>query len=696
MRRWGRFFLLFLLVDLGAVAVRAQTPLWSGIINAPRATNWQNAGVTGGIPDATWTQCGSTIAAYGSSGSPASPAAINNAISACGPNTYVQLGAGTFYLNGGLLVNGQNNVAIRGMGANSTFLIFSGNNSCQGAYSTVCFQSPDVNWNGGPSNGPVNWTASSYAQGATSISLASVPNLKVGNPIILDQLDDTTDIGSLLENASTTPGSFTSPGSPGPYSLQGDNGEANRPGRGQLQIVTVTQCDGNSTPGHSCSSGNNITISPGLIMPQWSASKAPQAWWASGPIENVGVENLSINATNAGFGAGWGSGVEFFNVLNGWVKGVETIATSRAAVQSYYSARITVRDSYFFLASNSTSTSYGFECYASSDDLVENNIFQAIAGPLTINGSCEGVVLGYNFAIMQYYTSSAGWMMPMSNSHGINTDYDLYEGNIGSQVNGDVFHGSHNMDTLFRNYFIGNLPACTTSPFGTPYLSAVFGACTSNQVPIYLLSFSRFFNIIGNVLGQPGIQTGYASGSPPIYALGPGDAGDIPGTSTFVTVPSDPQVAATLFRWGNWDVVSNATRWCGTSSDAGWATTCGGTSEVPTSNPFYPNAIPTKGDTAAGQAALPPSFYYSSQPSWWPSSKPWPSIGPDVSGGNISGTGGHANTNPAEDCFLTVMGGAPSGTNLTPLSFNANTCYGSGSTTTQVPQPPSNLSATVQ
>jgi hypothetical protein len=420
-------------------------------------------------------------------------------------------------------------------------------------------------------------------------------------------------------------------------------------------------------------------------MPNWSAINSPQAWWASGPVENVGVEELSIDATNSGFGAGWGSGVEFFNVLNGWVKGVRTIATSRAAVQAYYSARVTVRDSYFFLATNSTSTSYGFECYASSDDLVENNIFQAIAGPLTINGSCEGAVLGYNFAIMQYYTSSAGWTMPMSNSHGINTDYDLYEGNIGSEVNGDVFHGPHNMDTLFRNYFTGNLPACTTSPFGTAYLSAVFGACTSNQVPIELLSFSRFFNIVGNVLGQPGIQNGYTTGTP-IYALGAGDSGSL-GTGPVVTVPNDPVVQSSIMRWGNWDVVTNATRWCGNSSDPGWSTTCGSTSEVPASYAFYPNAVPSS-------TTLPASFYYSSQPSWWPASKPWPLIGPDVSGGNISGLGGHANTNPAEDCYLNTMGGASNGTGG-PYTFDADSCYGSSAPTSGPPQPPTSLTATV-
>ena len=97
---------------------------------------------------------------------------------------------------------------------------------------------------------------------------------------------------------------------------------------------------------------------------------------------------------------------------------------------------------------------------------------------------------------------------------------------------------------------------------------------------------------------------------------------------------------------------------------------------------------------------LPASFYYRSTPSWWPSGKTWPPIGPDVSSGNLglcnggtypdnmvtsssfctggtfagSDAGGHANSNPAMDCYLNVMGGPPDGSG-SALSFNANACY---------------------
>jgi hypothetical protein len=111
-------------------------------------------------------------------------------------------------------------------------------------------------------------------------------------------------------------------------------------------------------------------------------------------------------------------------------------------------------------------------------------------------------------------------------------------------------------------------------------------------------------------------------------------------------------------RWGNYDTVNAGSRF--------------NSSEVPSSlggaQAPYSNPVP-------GNNNLPPSFYYSTRPAWWTSTtKPWPPIGPDVGGGNISGVAGHAYTIPAEDCYLNTMNGATDGT-AGPYKFNANTCY---------------------
>ena len=405
-------------------------------------------------------------------------------------------------------------------------------------------------------------------------------------------------------------------------------------------------------------------------MPNWSSGKSPQAWWATSPIHGVGIEDVSLDHTGSGSSS---AGIEIFNCVDCWVSGVRDIDTGRAHVQILASARVTVRDSYFFLTKNSVSQSYGVECFSCSDVLVENNMFQAVASPEMINGASSGMVIGYNFSINNYYTGSSGYSLPSAYLHTAGTENVLFEGNVGNQLHGDLFHGTHNFVTAFRNRFAPQ-PACWTG--GSPYSNASFGACNNGLATIAMDSFSRFFNLVGNVLGTSGINKGYDSGSALIFDIGGGN------TEGSVTIGTDPNVELTLLRWGNWDAITNGTKW--------------DTSEVPSSlsgaQSPYSNPVP-------GSQTLPASFYYSTKPAWWPSAKSWPPIGPDVSGGNISGTGGHAFTIPAQDCFVNVMKAKADGTGPV-ASFNADACYpGSGGSPnpppSNPPNPPSGLNATV-
>ena len=645
--------------------------LWSGIIAPSRAVDWTRAGVVGGIPSASWRQCGSTISAGSSAET------INRTIAACKPTSpyrtggrYVLLAGGTFNLSTGIVL--KSGVALRGMGADQTFLVFSRNNGCQGPGADICFESADLNWKRQPSNGPVNVTGN-LAAGSTMITLAHVPNLRVGNPIIIDQADDTCDSGGVLVTDLTTSCLATAPGVNGPYSQQGNGGGDNRSERNQMQFVVVTSCGRVTAPGASCSGKDvSVGISPGLYMPNWSSAKTPQAWWATNPISWTGVEDLSIDNS-----AVVTPGITFFNAFNGWVKGVRDINSQRAHIHVESSAHVSIVDSYFFLTQNSQAQSYGFECYGGSDHFVENNIFQGVSGPFILNSACSGTVLAYNFDINNYYTGSAGYINAMSNLHAP-TNMILFEGNVGPQIYGDVFHGTSNFATVFRNYLIGNQPACWLS--GSTFASASFGPCNNDQTPLQILAFQRFHNIVGNVLGQPGIQKMYVgTGSRTVYILGEGNS-----------LNRDPNVARTLLRWGNYDVVTKAVRFCGNSSDTGWSTTCGGKSEVPINlagvQASYSNPVPIYGDRGAGQAPMAASFYHPSRPEWWPAGKPWPAIGPDVAGGNVGGVDGHVYTIPAEDCFLNVMRGNSSGTGG-PYSFNESTCYGPGGTGGNRPSP---------
>jgi len=564
------------------------------------------------------------------------------------------LAAGTYNLNPGIDFAGSSNVMLQGAGANQTLLVITGGGAaCHNHFGNVCLAltNNETNWSGGPTN-TSNWTAG-YAQGTTNITLSSVTNLKVGYMLILDQADDPADTGSVFvcDNNTISP----------PCSLESNVGNSQRTHRNQRQFVTVASCGTVTTFGASCN-GTNVTITPGLRMNNWRASQSPGAWWPTSPLFNSGVSNLSIDGTNS-VGA---EGIVHDNCIGCVTRGVRVIAFGKAGNEIAYSVRSSVLDSYFYLNQTNQTSAYASESFGTSDSLIQNNIFQYSAGPLMFNSDCTGCVAGYNFLINEFYTGSSGWSMPGSSQHTAGTDMLLYEGNVGAQSAADNFHGTHNFITEFRNYWTGTQVKCWISG---SYPTATFGTCNNDRLAVMLRAYSRFYNFVGNVLGTQGINTTYMNNSSEdatIYSIGNGN------TESGVTVPNDPQVAATLFRWGNYDVVNASNRFLA--------------SEVPTGIGTYANPVPAS-------QVLPSSFYLSTRPSWW-RSMPWPAIGPDVTGGSGTGLGGHVYSNPAQDCYLNVMHGPADGTGSV-LTFNADTCY-AGATAPAPPAPPTNLIITVQ
>lgn len=518
----------------------------------------------------------------------------------------MSLAAGTYNLSAGINFGGTSNVTLRGAGADQTFLVFSAGSSCQGPNVDVCIAG-DNNWNGGPLH-TANWTAG-YAIGTTTITLDSTTGLTVGNFIILDQLDDTSDSGGIYICQTQ-----------GVCSLEGPSGSG-RSGRQQEQIVQVTGI-----------SGSNVTISPGLYMPNWSAAKSPGAWWGNTIIKGAGLENLSIDNSNSNAQ----SNIRLQNAENCWVRGVRSLNGDRNHVWMFIASHNTIESNYFYGTLNAASQSYGVEGYMSSDNLVQNNILQHIVAGLMENGSNSGDVEAYNFSFDDHY-SVATWMMGQFWAHAGAIDHILLEGDEGPSAETDPIHGTHHFLTFFRNYWIG----WETGK-------------TQQTNAIYVYTFGRFYNVVGNVLGKVGYHNNYQTTPPSgtsantsVYNIGwSGNQG-----TTSSSLPNDPIAVSSMLRWGNYDVVNGAVRWNST--------------EVPTSDPNFPNSVP-------GNHLLPTSMYLSSQPAWWTmqsgfgTTPPFPAIGPDVTGG--TGPGGFAYEIPAELCFDHMTGGPP-------LTFNAAACY---------------------
>ena len=660
-----------LAIVLMPLSVYPQT--WSGILAPSRAIDWSKAGVIGGIPTHRLQCVTSACRTVTSAGARSTAEQIQAAISSAPPNTYVFLPAGRYKLTAGLTWNAKNNVTLRGAGANQTSLTFSAYAGCQGLAAPICFQSSDTNYWGSPSN-LANWVAN-YSPGSTSITLAHVTHLSVGWPITLDQMDDASsgDSGDI----------FVCYAPKLVCSSNGDNGGGPRPGRSQQQIVTVVSISGKGP--------YTVGISPGLYMPNWVKSKSPQAWWPSQPVFGDGVEHLSIDAT----AASPQTNIGIFNCVGCYVNGITSIHPKRSHIQIFQSLHCTVQHSYFYLTGSSASVNYGVETIPASDSLIQNNIFQAVQAPYPSTGTCSGCVYAYNFDVNELYDDNGRftWQNHSGYPHAVGDEHILYEGNIGAGIYSDNFHGTHQFQTIFRNAYNG---------FQQNNGTITRGDGTS---PMRINAFSRFYNIIGNVLGSPALphrdyelnarSLGTVPAGSEIYAIGIGNG-----------VPSDFNTPRTLMRWGNYDVVTAAVRWCGSASDPAWTTVCAGRSEVPSTIVNFSNPVPAS-------TSLPASFYLLSKPSWWPSDTPWPPIGPDVTNGNVSicvrgantgayvtsgtqcpgGTlssmGGHLNETPAMACYLDRMSGPPTGTGAA-LSFNADDCYGQKHAPNKQPNPGQN------
>lgn len=564
-----------------------------GVIDNSRRIDWSQAGVRGGIPNRT------TICSTLSAGATASQ--INAAIASC-TGGVVLLNAGTYNLAAGITFGSRSHVTLRGAGPHQTFLRFTGSDACGGLRANICVHGSSSVWSGNvPTASIRNWTAG-YAKGATQLTLESTTGLAAGMVIVLDQLEDTADTGGVV--ISDAPGFTIEGGSPG---------RADRP---QQQFVEITAV-----------SGNQITISPGLYMPNWRASRQPQAWWW-GTIQATavmdGIEDLTIDNT----GSTETSGIGFSNAYNGWVKNVRSINANRNHVWMNQAARIEVRSSYFFGTKNAASQSYGVEFFTSSDGLVVNNIFQHVTAPIMM-GSSAGAVVAYNFLTDMYYSIPTWMMAGLQGSHDAGTGMNLFEGNVANSFLMDLYHGTGSLPTLFRNRLTGTEP----------------GKSQGNTSVVNIWAFNRLANVVANVLGTPGYHTVYedsraaTTGNPEraIYLLG--YSGVLEQSNS--GIPYDFGVMSSLMRWGNYDYATLQTRWS--------------PGEIPAGLP-----IPST-------QGLPASLFLTSQPDWWGETA-WPAIGPDVTGG--ADNSGHAHRIPAQRCYE-ASGRNPDGT----LIFDPGQCY---------------------
>jgi hypothetical protein len=583
------------------------------VIAQSRRTDWSQAGASTSIPTRT------TICATFNPG--ATVAQINSAIASCPNGQIVELGAGTFNLSGTINIY-RSNITLRGQGM-ATILNFSNSGSSNYYWGSTLiavqhsgFDPSGDNvapgFSGVPASTVRDWVGTNgqvgvYTQGATILNLSTSPaGLTVGGTLTLWQSDPP-------DNTVPHSGYFVS----AKNGVDGNNvawqgaGQTNRSGQQQrVKVVAIN--------------GTQVTVWPGIYRPSgtWATARAPKAGWQSGVANAVGLENFRIMRA---VGLKTVAMIAFNAAADCWVSGlgvVGGVGGGDYGIQLIDSRHMTIRNSWwepFRGGGVYTTTSYGITMQQCSGCLIENNILNGVESPIMLNSGTTGSVVAYNF---ENYSAGEGGLQ----THEEGTAMNLFEGNRATKFWADEFHGNTALNTLFRNNFFTQ--------------------------GIDLWSYHRWYNLVGNVISSSVYKSIYSDAtkynrwSGVAFRLGYASQNASAGSELSYNVFPDPIVASSTMIWGNYVTAGASTRWLA--------------SEVPSSDPVFPNPVPT-------DQLLPASFYLSAKPNWWPAANPWPAIGPDVNGGDIAGFAGHAYSLPAQNCFTA------SGSLI--ANFNTGNCY---------------------
>ena len=547
----------------------------SNIIAPDRRTSW-SPGIPGGIPSRT-TLCATLNAATYGNGTTDATSAIQAAINGCPEGQVVYLPAGTYRVTSNLTV--AKGIVLRGDGPTLTKI-----RASLAAGSTAAIYMANL-W---PTYGSAVNVTADVPKDATSVPVANGSAFAAGDIVQIDQLDDT----SYLFDGNC------------PWFKRPDYGPPTTGHRSQGQTAEVVSIVGNtlnlSTPIHQ---GFKLAFAPQVFKPSGPAAPAGSTE-PPGIVKYAGLEKLYVTG-------GQNDQISMINCAYCWIANVESDGTTPAATTAANgtagpgngmkgahvlidrSFRVVIRDSYFHHATNVVQGggAYGLSFSShTSDSLVENNIVYYMNKPLTMRATGGGNVVAYNY-VDNAWTSADSRLQEttIDMGHASFPYMELVEGNWAAQIATETVWGNSGWMTLFRNY--ASSQQQRTAANETYQIAAV-----AFEVK------ARFMNVVGNVLGAPGLGLLYEVNSNPlgpdqktVYRIGhgvnAGSGGDDIGT--YENPVATGSTAVQLYRHGNFDYVTGTVVW----------------------------------DPTNANHALPDSLYSSSKPAFFGTSR-WPWVDP--------------------------------------------------------------------
>jgi hypothetical protein len=272
-------------------------------------------------------------------------------------------------------------------------------------------------------------------------------------------------------------------------------------------------------------------------------------------VWNAGIENLTTEYGDDG-------NVRFYGCAYCWAENLESRLWLGIGIQITGSLRVQLEGVYVHDGVWPVPGGGGYAIsldWWSSEALIENSISAVANKVIVARSSGTGSVVGYNYMDDGLISGQESWQeIGLNGSHMVGSHHMLFEGNYSFNMDSDKTHGNSIYHTFFRNYATGYRRKFTNAlnntvvddlnnrPGGNGPLRAA-GA----------MAYSYWMSYIGNVLGTPGhtngwIYTSGSMGSPGIFMLGWDDA---------PPYPSDPNVALTAIRDGNYDYLTNSVSW---------------------------------------------------------------------------------------------------------------------------------------
>lgn len=553
-------------------------------------------------------------------------AQINSALASCPSGQTVYLAAGTYSIPGTVSI--PSDVTLRGAGADRTILNAAGRQGGE----VIRLGTGSVEFK------PHRITKGGTA-GSTKIEVSNAAGVRAGMYLVVTEINDL---------------SYVSAAGSGGNCNWCDGGWTNGGSLARGQIVKVTSVD-----------GLVISFSPGLYS---EYSNLPLVVPFSMSADHAGVEDLQVYANNTGYATNFGMS----KCAYCWIKGVESNYADGDHVEVFWGYHDEIRDSYFsnaFLHAPGERDSDIQIARKTSASLIENNIIERTHVAIMLEWGAAGNVVSYNYTHGEFDSGAKNLDIGGIDFHGAHPQFNLLEGNVVTEINEDSVWGTSSQTTVFRNWVVGTNRICSPmSGRGTVNCSGAnghYGFQASRAIETSYLATGN--NFVGNILGSVQMQSLKGYNEPLAQRAS-------------VEFPNHRSYDGVAYGWSFG---------FGSTSDDGSGTGCGGGippchRQANSSTDFFHgnfNNVDRSTVWAPGVPhALPASFYLAGRPSWW-QRMPFPASGPDVTGG--SGPGGHSYGNPAQACYIRVMGGSDGGAGG-PLVFNASRCYGMGISKQQV------------